>query len=143
MKFLLLLMLFLNLSLLNVAFLKVGKTVIDSESGLMWQDFTQNDTVQLNNAEAHAYCRALELQNHSDWRLPKSKTLKTLSENMHAAMDDELFASMRTDFFWSSTTYLRNATEGWIILLDSSDYAASHKDKHRIFSVICVRGNQK
>lgn len=134
----------LGTSLLGAEMIRVGKTVVDSETGLMWQDMMSHDTVQLPWKEARAYCRGLDWQGYRDWRLPKSKTLKTFSKHMRGTnTSPELFANLNPDFFWSSTTYLTNATEAWTIMLDVVDYSAVHSDKMSYFTVVCVRGEQK
>jgi len=57
-------------------------TVSDTSTGLMWQQDTARDGEgyydRMNWEEALAYCEALVLGDHADWRLPTIKDLDSI-----------------------------------------------------------------
>jgi Protein of unknown function (DUF1566) len=87
-------------------------TVTDRMSGLMWQ---QRDDGQTRDwPAALAYCEALNLAGHGDWRLPNVKELQSIVDyRRHDPALDERFLK-QTDhrgWFWSSTTHGDNIAQ--------------------------------
>ncbi len=83
-------------------------TISDSATGLMWQKSdSQNDAGGRSWEEALSYCEALTLPSggYSDWRLPNVRELDALVNANHTPPIDPLF-SCRSDWYWSSSTYL-------------------------------------
>ena len=54
--------------------------VTDTKASLMWQDENLPDSLILNFEDAKDYCEELNLEDHSDWRLPIIDELSTLIE---------------------------------------------------------------
>jgi len=93
-------------------------TVIDSNTGLMWQ---QADSVTgLNWEDALAYAEGLTLAGHDDWRLPNAKELQTIldytrsPDTSGSAAIDPIFSvtpivdeggGTNYPFYWTSTTH--------------------------------------
>ncbi|MGP6086699.1 Lcl C-terminal domain-containing protein [Antarctobacter jejuensis] len=83
-------------------------TVTDTATGLMWQQ--ADDGTRREWAEALAYCEALELGGHADWRLPDSKALQSIVDYDRTSLPaiDPVFAITQdsdTLDFWTSTTF--------------------------------------
>jgi len=81
-------------------------TVTDTKRNLMWQKGDNGREVTFEQAQA--YCQALRLGNHGDWRLPKpdetdSGLARELMMNRHAR---DVYANF--DLYWSadSTTLI-------------------------------------
>lgn len=53
-------------------------TVLDDNTGLVWQQTPQN--ARLQYADAIAYCEALDLGGRTDWRVPSIKELYSLAD---------------------------------------------------------------
>lgn len=80
--------------------------VRDDASGLSWQ--ARDDGTPRTWPEALAYCEALRLGGHDDWRLPNVKELEGIVDySRHApALDTHhLQISDPKAWFWSSTTH--------------------------------------
>jgi len=56
----------------------VKEVVVDSATGLMWQDNSDAQSVQKNWQDAKEYCHNLNHANYSDWRLLTISELETL-----------------------------------------------------------------
>ncbi len=84
-------------------------TVTDDATGLMWQQ--ADDGIRREWAEALAYCEALDLAGHDDWRLPNSKGLQSIVDYRRSgfpAIDQSVFSitqDSETLDFWTSTTF--------------------------------------
>ena len=93
-------------------------TVTDAATGLMWQQ--ADDGVAREWEESLAYCEALELGGHGDWRLPDVKELQSIVDygrspdtSDSAAIAPIFGVSTITSeaggvdypFYWSSTTH--------------------------------------
>lgn len=53
-------------------------SVLDNNTGLLWEKTPQNDRLQY--ADALAYCESLELADKDDWRVPSLKELYSLAD---------------------------------------------------------------
>jgi hypothetical protein len=91
-------------------------TVTDRGSGLTWQQ--RDDGTARHWRDALAYCAALRLAGHADWRLPDAKELHSIVDytrapavTQSAALDPALQASAVESYYWSSTTVLDGPTE--------------------------------
>ncbi|QID18610.1 DUF1566 domain-containing protein [Nitrogeniibacter mangrovi] len=87
-------------------------TVTDRAFGLMWQQ--ADDGRARTWGEALAYCEALTLGGHDDWRLPNAKALQSIVDyrRPQPAIDTSVFriADPR-GWFWSSTTHGEQPSE--------------------------------
>jgi hypothetical protein len=82
-------------------------TVSDARTGLMWQQADdQNDVGRRNWEEALAYCEALDLAKHHDWRLPNYRELASLVDYSRYEPSINPIFSCRSDWYWSSSTYV-------------------------------------
>jgi hypothetical protein len=123
-------------------------------SGLMWQDdlivqkhwltaanynaanyyYTSGDT-------ATTYCSNLSLGGFSDWRLPSLEELKGIvRKSVSNPSISAVFQYTASSVYWSSTTYVGNASAAWVISF--SQGTQGNGTKNSIFAVRCVRAGQ-
>ncbi|WP_460275838.1 Lcl C-terminal domain-containing protein [Celeribacter sp. ULVN23_4] len=102
-------------------------TVLDDNTGLVWQQTPENDRKQYT--DAIAYCEALELGDRTDWRLPSLKELYSLADNrgelltpeegeptpyIDTSVFDFYYPDGRMAFagqYWSSTLYIKGPVQ--------------------------------
>jgi hypothetical protein len=89
-----------------------GGAVIDSKSGLTWQQTVSTSTY--TQAQAASYCAALSL-NGAGWRLPALRELVTIVDVTVAnpSVDSSAFPGTPVGGFWSSTPYVGTAGTAW------------------------------
>ncbi|MGL4237429.1 DUF1566 domain-containing protein [Tabrizicola sp.] len=84
-------------------------TVTDRATARMWQK--SDDAMRREWVEALAYCEALDLAGHQDWRLPDSKELQGIVDydKIDLPAIDETFFGITQDSdtldYWTSTTF--------------------------------------
>lgn len=81
--------------------------VIDKSSGLMWQRAV--DTKKFTWDEAKAYCKALELADLDDWRLPHRDELCTIVDATTTApsIDEKAFPNTPAKGFWTASKHAK------------------------------------
>jgi len=87
-------------------------TVTDRSTDLVWQQ--KDDGRTRDWPAALAYCEALKLAGHDDWRLPNVKELQSIVDYRRhdPALDTRfLHQSDRRAWFWSSTTHGDNVSQ--------------------------------
>jgi hypothetical protein len=104
----------------------------DPATGLMWTKTDNGKSVDWK--EATAYCRNLELTEHSDWRLPTIDELKGIYDP-HA---ETVMGSIRLSnlFFWSSTSGTEAEKFFYMSRGTSHEYSGTHK---MLMRALCVR----
>ena len=112
-------------------------TVTDNVTGLMWQQ--EDDDVKRDWYEAVDYCEALELADHTDWRLPDIKELRSLVDNTRydPAIDTTYFPGTASSYYWSSSTYAEIPYIACFVTFYSGSVDVSFKSNHKY--VRCVR----
>jgi len=92
-----------------------GGTVKDSETKLEWQDSYKDDTIKNTTfSGAISYCEELELDSHTDWRLPNINELKTIVvDTQYAPSISAKFEYTASDNYWSSTHYVNSSYYVW------------------------------
>ncbi len=92
-------------------------TVTDNVTGLMWQQ--EDDDITRDWESAIAYCENLIVPptTYSDWRLPNSKELFSIVDNLQysPAIDSIAFLNTNSSYYWSSTTYTGTPTRVWYV----------------------------
>ena len=115
-------------------------TVTDKLTGLMWQQTVP--TMAYTWSGAVAYCSSVNLDSHTDWRLPTVVELVSIVDYSVAspspAINSTAFPGTPTalDFFWSSTPVAGSASNAWGI--DTAG-AVTIQDVSGAFYVRCVR----
>ncbi len=100
-------------------------TVIDINTGLMWQQATAPGKYDWQ--QALSYCENLRLAGYEDWRLPDIKELRSIvNDGVHEpAIDLDCFPGTAPSLYWSSTPNIYNATRAWGINFNHGyDYIA-------------------
>jgi hypothetical protein len=102
--------------------------VLDRATGLMWARDANLANGSKTWQEALDYCNDLNLGRSSklatDWRLPSIGELTRLSEpypstGTPALPDGHPFVNVRTDFYWSSTTYEDGTGHAWYVRMSN------------------------
>ncbi len=121
-------------------------TVTESSTWLMWQ---QDGTSAISTTwtAALTYCESLTLADYSDWRLPNTKELRSISDdddlvNPSVTSTISITAIKNTDpndatGYWSSSTLSNNDTQAWIV--DFYNGLTTHSDKENSQYIICTR----
>jgi uncharacterized protein (TIGR03437 family) len=115
-------------------------TVIDSHTGLVWQ---QQTSEPLTWEEALSYAGRLELAGHDDWRLPNIKELRSLNDDhvTNPSLNRAGFPASAAVETWSSTTLLNHSERAWTV--DFTYGIGSYRDKTEKLRVRSVRGGLK
>lgn len=105
-------------------------TVTDNVTGLMWQQTPEDDG--LSYTEAESYCSALTLAGYSDWRLPITKELFSISDfsegwpYLNTDYFDIAGSSVSKDEQFWSDLYVGNTVEGG----DDAAFGVNHGTGH-------------
>ncbi|MDP6039975.1 MAG: DUF1566 domain-containing protein, partial [Candidatus Latescibacteria bacterium] len=89
-------------------------TVTDRVTGLMWQ---QGETQAMTWEEALVYAEGLALGDHTDWRLPNIKELRSINNEKLAwpSVDLTVFPQAQSLDYWSSTTLANRSERAWFV----------------------------
>ncbi|NNF98117.1 MAG: DUF1566 domain-containing protein, partial [Desulfobacteraceae bacterium] len=115
-------------------------TVTDTQTGLMWQ---QAEAGEMTWEEALAYCEALVLAGHEDWRLPNRNELQSIvdHEEFDPAIDTVFFPGATWTGYWTSTTVARIPDNAWFVPLYEGG-VGNARGKLGSENVRAVRGGQ-
>ena len=124
------------------------EVVVDSDNGLMWQDFADNTSAKYDWENSIQYCETSTHADFDDWRLPNINELlyaipNEIFEHQTEVVfpDGELWtptASFRHPY-WSSTTSSRVEDRAWAI--ESVSYNSQYFIKADDYNVRCVRNS--
>ena len=114
-------------------------TIIDTETGLMWQQATAPGTYTWN--EAMEYCKNLNLAGCSDWRLPAIHELRSIViKNNHPAINNDFFSDTVASYYWSFTTHAYGTNYAWLMYFGHGDDLSGYKSSN--YYVRAVRGGR-
>jgi hypothetical protein len=121
---------------------RVGNSVVDSKTDLVWQDhYSDNsgDIAKKSWSDAITYCEDRNESNYNDWRLPNKKELLSILAytNPNAGIDNQ-FTQTGAGEYWSSSSYPSDTTKAWVVDFDRGD--SDSKGKVLELLVRCVRG---
>jgi len=118
---------------------------VEKDAGLMWQDqkyvdaedgaYKRNHSVAKTGTWGHAmnYCRSLNYEGYTDWRLPTSDELV----NLHRK-PGQVFTNYRDGDFWSSTP--STDVRYYVVLpADAYQYKRYKSESNYIRCVRCLR----
>jgi hypothetical protein len=112
-------------------------TVVDHKTDLTWQK--TDDGVQRNWADGGAYCRALELGGHGDWRLPSIEALWTIMDSSRLVPSIDPVFDCQSEWYWASTTLTRYPDYAWRVHFGNG--MANHEYKPGYYHYVrCARG---
>ena len=129
-------------------------TVTDLGTTLMWQRCSApSEEVNCTNSlpstyiwdDALAYCNALTLGDHTNWRLPNIKELHSilyLTKTTAPNINTSFFSDTEPANYWSSTTFVGTLDYAWYVNFDivgSQFVMTSPQGKTNNEYVRCVR----
>jgi len=96
--------------------------VKDPSTNLMWED-TKHVMDGVSYPEADAYCKALALGEHKDWRIPTLKELLSIVDyTLYEPAILKEFSHIDEDrLYWSSTQYANKSSEFWGVVFEDGD----------------------
>lgn len=125
-------------------FVRVSGMIADRETNLIWQDdySDNNDRVKYTTwRSAIEYCENLSLGGYDDWRLPNVNELLSLVKynNQYAPATFQEFQKIKSNYYWTSTTYAREPKEAWTVSFYLGNTRNFNKRSENYY-VRCVRG---
>lgn len=134
--------LFLIMLMVTIAFAdctKSGDIVTDNDTGLMWQDDTNANTIHRTWIGAINYCEGLSLGGYSDWRLPNINELLSITDNTKDYTNIKSgFTNISYAWYWSSSTDTSYGRGAWVVSFGDFSRLLSI-GKGSIISIRCVR----
>ena len=133
----------IGMSMLHAKYMRdnIKEIVLDTSTGLVWQDNNETKTLTKTWKGAITYCEDLVFAGKSDWRLPNVNEFYSLFERskVNPAISSE-FVNVNTSSslaYWSSTTYtFKPANALYVHFYYGS---GGDSDKLNNFIVRCVR----
>ena len=112
--------------------------VIDYVTNLEWQDNKELKNIRKNWNDAKEYCDKLELGGFTDWRLPTREELYSIIDfsRVNSAYS-AIFANSSSDYYWTSTTSLKDNAKAWVVYFYNG--MLSLEDKDSAVNIRCVR----
>jgi len=122
---------------------KNGDSVIDDKNRMMWQDSKENVQVLLTQEDAINYCKKLNTNGFSDWRLPSVEEYKTIIDKSRTRVNlmiNKAFRyTLREDYWSSDRTWTRNFGHyGYYVFFKSGSVYYQNRSYPKY--VRCVRG---
>ncbi|MFC1856590.1 DUF1566 domain-containing protein [Thermodesulfobacteriota bacterium] len=126
---------------LNNFILNGNGTVTDTKSGLMWQQATAPGTYTWE--QALAYCENLTFGGYTDWRLPTTKELLSLTNlgSNNPDINVDYFPDTVSSDYWSSNTHWNSAADALQVSF-RSDTTVVWGSKSNSYYLRTVRGGQ-
>jgi hypothetical protein len=126
----------------------IEPVVADTATGLMWQGCPAGlsgsgcSTGTTNTKQfypAVQYCKDLNWDGNTDWRLPNIKELSSIVDDKthNPAIDETAFPNTPNTPFWSSTRAVFYWTEAWYVSFDLGN--AGYTLTSGTYSTRCVR----
>ena len=128
--------------MIGVSLATASNVLTDSKTGLMWQDDSAAKNTKMDWKGAQSYCSDLNLEGHSDWRLPSIKELQSIVDvSRYKPAIKKGFKNVNTSgSYWSSSVYVSSKKRAWIVYF--KDGYTDYYDKTDEYYVRCVRGRQ-
>ncbi len=109
-----------------------------SASSLIWQDDVAVEKEELLYSEAMNYCKNLEINSQTDWRLPTiNELLTTVDYSRYDPASLKVFEYGLSKRYWSSTLYAKDKERAWYV--DFISGASQHHRHSYALYVRCVR----
>ncbi len=113
--------------------------VLDLLTGLMWERYPLNDSINWENALMRA--ENIVLGGYCDWRLPNIKEIESIQDekNISPAVNKNFFSAIRSAKYWSSTSQFNRGVNAWYIDYQNLGLTTYGAKNTRACYAICVR----
>ena len=101
-----------------------GKTITDSDTGLMWAVETLPRMTQEAAFEA---AKASTLSGYSDWRVPTVQELQSIVDHSRSSPACDPKFQAQPDGYWTSTDCKFYPTYAWIVSFSTGGTGANYK----------------
>lgn len=127
------------LILVSISLSFSSDVLVDEKTGLMWQDNYDTQDIKKDWDTALSLCENLELEDHTDWRLP---TIKELLEIDHLSeqtlvKEKEFKYVGSSGYYWSSTVHESSDEFAWMMNFKRGYEYKNYKTYNRY--IRCVR----
>ena len=112
-------------------------TFVDAQTGLIWQDNEEAQTIIRDWDEAESYCNNLSLANKNDWRLPLKTELESISDTGNIPAIKNGFMYVSPTHYWGSPIKI-GSTFAWHIYFGDGG-GSYYETMDNLNSVRCVR----
>jgi len=129
-KFIILPILLINISYSGDIYIKSENIVTNVSKKLMWQDNPDTLVYASNWTLAKEYCKTLNLNGYTDWKLPNIKVLQQIVDiSKFDPAINESFKYTQPSSYWSSSPDMKYKKNAWYVgfktgatFKDSKDY---------------------
>lgn len=113
--------------------------VLDLFTGLIWERYPLNDSINWENALMRA--ENLVLGGYRDWRLPNIKEITSIHDekSIAPAVNKNFFSAIRSSKYWSSTSQFNRGINAWYIDFQNLGLTTYGAKNTRAGYAICVR----
>ena len=127
------------LIMISISFSLASDVLIDSKTGLMWQDDSAAKYAQKDWDGAMSFCSQLHLSGHDDWRLPNIKELIQIlsTKPRDGGMKKGFNYVGGSGYYWSSSEHDSNEEFAWMMNFKRGYEYINYKTYER--HVRCVR----
>ena len=128
------------LVMISVALALASDVLIDSKTGLMWQDNSAAKYIKKDWQGALAFCQELRLAEHDDWRLPTVKELQSVItplDRYNPSIKNTFNNVGGSGYYWSSTEHETDEAFAWMMNFKRGYEYINYKTYKRY--VRCVR----
>ncbi len=128
------------LVMISVGLALASDVLIDSKTGLMWQDNSAAKNIKKDWQGALASCKELRLAGHDDWRLPTVKELQSVITPLsrYNPAVKNIFKNVGdSGYYWSSTEDESDEAFAWMMNFKRGYEYINYKTYKRY--VRCVR----
>jgi len=129
----------LFLIMISVSLSLASDVIIDSKTGLMWQDNRDVKYIKKDWQGALDFCSILRLEGYTNWRLPTIKELETVVGTNPRNMDIKKgFKYMGgSGYYWSSIAHESDEAFAWMMNFKRGYEYINYKTYER--HIRCVR----
>ena len=121
-----------------------NEVVTDSNTSLQWEDGDVKESKKLE--DAIAYCEGLDLDSHTDWRLPNVNELKTIIniEKLNTAKIVDTFEHTKESYYWTSTSSIKETNQVFCVnfgnaTINTTEKESEYEEKEEWYATRCVR----
>ena len=113
--------------------------VLDLFTGLMWERYPLNDSINWENALMRS--ENIVLGGYRDWRLPNIKEIASIHDekSVAPAVNKNFFSAIRSAKYWSSTSQFNRGINAWYIDFQNLGLTTYVAKNTRACYAICVR----